>query len=160
LAKQPEKALPLLGEYFSGQSNPLWAETPHFAIQLETIGRMLLMNEHYAEADKAFGLSLAVRENKQPDVWSTFDIQSMRGAALLGQKKYDKAEPLLLKGYLGMKEREEKIPVESKVRLSVALERLVQLFEATNRPDDAAKWRKELDSIKKQAEKSAKEKDE
>ncbi len=30
----------------------------------------------------------------------------MLGGALLGQKKYDAAEPLLLKGYAGLKQRE------------------------------------------------------
>ena len=55
----------------------------------------------------------------------------MLGAALLGQKKYSEAEPLLLAGYQGMKEREAKIPAPYKIRLVEALERLVQLYEAT-----------------------------
>ena len=48
----------------------------------------------------------------------------MLGGALLGQKKYAEAEPLLLAGYEGMKQREAKIPPEGKVRLTEALERL------------------------------------
>jgi hypothetical protein len=34
---------------------------------------------------------------------------------------------------------------EAKPRLTEAVERLVQLYEATDRKDEAAKWRQELD---------------
>ena len=80
----------------------------------------------------------------------------MLGAALLGQKKYADAEPLLLSGYQGMKKQEAKIPPQGKVRLTEALERLVQLYEATNKKDDAAKWRKELEARKSQEKDSKK----
>ena len=72
----------------------------------------------------------------------------MLGGALLGQKKYAEAEPLLLAGYEGMKQREAKIPPLGKVRLTEALERLVQFYEALEKKDEAAKWRKELEARK------------
>jgi hypothetical protein len=55
--------------------------------------------------------------------------------ALLGQKKYDEAEPLLIMdGYEGIKKRQEKIPEPlRKVRLTEALERLVHLYEVTQK---------------------------
>jgi hypothetical protein len=68
----------------------------------------------------------------------------MLGGALLGQKKYAEAEPLLSKGCQGMKDLEDKIPPQGKVRLVEALERLVQLYEATGRKDEAAQCRKRL----------------
>lgn len=71
----------------------------------------------------------------------------MLGGALLGQKKHGDTEPLLLKGYEGMKKRESMIPPEGKVRLTQAVERLVQLYEALENDDEAARWRKELDAI-------------
>ena len=72
----------------------------------------------------------------------------MLGGALLGQKKYAEAEPLLIAGYEGMKQREATIPPQGKDRLTEALERLVQLYEATDKPDEAAEWRKELEANK------------
>ena len=68
----------------------------------------------------------------------------------MGQKKYADAEPLLLAGYEGMKQREKTIPPQGKVRIPEAIERLVQLYEAMGKKDDAAKWRKELESLKKE----------
>jgi len=70
----------------------------------------------------------------------------MLGGALLGQKKYADAEPLLVAGYEGMKQHEATIPPQRKDRLPEALERLVQLYEATDKPDEAARWRKELEA--------------
>ena len=68
----------------------------------------------------------------------------MIGASLVGQGKYAEAEPLLVQGYEGLKQREAKIPAWAKVHLTEALEWLVQLYEATGRPEKAAEWRAKL----------------
>jgi outer membrane protein assembly factor BamD (BamD/ComL family) len=81
----------------------------------------------------------------------------MLGGALLGQKKYADAEPLLLAGYEGMKKREAKIPPQGKGRVTEAVERLVQLYEATGKKDEAAKWRKELEAAKAAQKKTEKQ---
>ena len=54
--------------------------------------------------------SLAVRERKEPEAWSTFNTRSLLGGVLLGQERYADAEPSLLAGYRGMKERAAKQP--------------------------------------------------
>jgi serine/threonine protein kinase/tetratricopeptide (TPR) repeat protein len=119
------------------------------AAKTAVLGSNLLHQHKCAEAEPLLRGCLKVRETKQPDDWATFNTQSMLGEALLGQKKYADAEPLLLKGYQGMKQREAKIPPQGKPRLREALERLVQLYEATGKKDEAARWRKELDEPKK-----------
>ena len=68
---------------------------------------------------------------------------SMLGGALLGQKQYAEAEPLLLKGYEGMKAREKTIPSQASPRIPEALDRLVELYAATGKRDEAARWRAE-----------------
>jgi len=99
---------------------------------------------------------LKIREAKQPDDWKTFNAQSLLGGVLLGQKKYTDAEPLLLKGYQGIKERESQIPKQWKDRLIEALERLVQLYEATGNKAQADKWRKEREQARNATTKDAK----
>jgi len=86
---------------------------------------------------------LAVLEEGWPDAWGTFGRKSLYGSALLGQKKYADAEPLLLKGYEGMKQREKSITKGGETRIPVALDRLIELYTATNKPDEAKKWRAE-----------------
>ena len=106
--------------------------------------RPALLEGKFAEAEAMARECLAIRERDIPDDWRTFNARSMLGGSLLGQKKYAEAEPLLLSGYEGMKQREVNIPLEGKVRLSETLQRLVQLYEATNRPDQAAEWKQKL----------------
>ena len=72
----------------------------------------------------------------------------MLGGVLLAQKKYADAEPLLRAGYDGLKERAAKIPPQGKVRLSEAIQRLIDLYTAWDKPDQAAEWRKKLDASK------------
>ncbi|MFI5454826.1 MAG: hypothetical protein ACHRXM_05185 [Isosphaerales bacterium] len=55
-------------------------------------------------------------------------------------------------GYQGMRQREKTIPEQAKIRLREAIERLAQLYEATDKKDDAAKLRKELQAAKTEQE--------
>ena len=74
-----------------------------------------------------------------------FNARRMLGSALLGQKKYAGAEPLLLKGYEGMKEREKSIPKfgGGDKRIPEALDALIELYTATTKPEELKKWQSE-----------------
>jgi hypothetical protein len=113
------------------------------ASPLDQLGLSLLQQKKWIEADPHLRESLAIREKKEPDNWRTFNTTSLFGGALLGQKTYGEAEPLLLKGYDGMKRREKTIPPESRVRLSEALDRLIDFYTVTNKPDEVKKWQAE-----------------
>lgn len=104
----------------------------------------LLTEGKFVEAESPSRRSLAIRERQAPDDWSTFNSRSLLGVSLLGQKRYAEAQPLLLAGYEGLKQRETTIPKSEKPRLQEALQRVVQLYEATGHPDQAADWRKKL----------------
>jgi len=112
---------------------------------LMILGLNRLKQQKYAEAEPPIRECLAIREKMQPDSWLTFNAKSLLGGCLLGQKQFARAEPLLLAGYQGMKQREAKIPARGKIRWTEALERLVQLYDAWGKKDEADKWRKELD---------------
>jgi hypothetical protein len=88
---------------------------------------------------------LKFRQQNQPDRWTTFHTQSLLGGSLLGQKRYAAAEPLLLAGYKGLDQRRAQVPAQDQGRLLAALERLVQLYEATGQEEQAAAWRTRLD---------------
>jgi hypothetical protein len=88
---------------------------------------------------------LAIREKTQPDRWSTFDARSMLGGSLLGEGKYAEAEPLIVSGYEGMKAREAQLPTTTtRHRLARAAERIVRLYEAWGKPEEATEWRRKL----------------
>ncbi len=126
------------------------ADSLAYAEQQAALALVLLPQRKWADAEAALRVCLAVREQKQPDAWTTFVSDSMLGAALLGRKEYAAAEPLLLKGYRGIAERADKIPTPFRqARLTEAVDRLVRLYEATGNEAEAARWRKESESVKK-----------
>ena len=108
----------------------------------------LLDQKKWTESEPLLRECLAIREKKEPDDWRTFNTKSMLGGALLGQKKYAEAEPLLLAGYERIKKQEKTMPPRGNTRIPEAIERLVQLCEATGKKDDAARWWKELEARK------------
>jgi tRNA A-37 threonylcarbamoyl transferase component Bud32 len=123
-------------------------DSQQLAGALEQFSNFLLKLNAYADAEPLLRECAAIREKTQRDLWSTADTKSKLGRALLGQKKYTDAEPLLIAGYEGMRKRVATIPPQDKPRLTEALEYLIQLYQATNKPDEAAKRRKELETSK------------
>jgi hypothetical protein len=114
-----------------------------------TVGDALLGQGVVVEAESFLRLYLDLAGKKLPDGWRRSARVSALGACLVGQKKYAEAEPLLLKGYEGLRQHEESIPVSlRRTRLTEALERLVQFYDEWDKPDKAAKWRKELEEAK------------
>lgn len=125
----------------------LFHQTPLSATHAAALamqGSALLAANHAAEAELKLRESLMVRQKIQPDDWTTFDAQSMLGAALLDQKKYAAAEHALLAGYEGMKQREASLPIKDRRRLTLALRRLVRLYSAWGKSDEASKWSKKI----------------
>ncbi len=146
--KQFDKAELLFREELRLRKQKSGVGLPAYALALAQLGVNLLHQKKWTDAEPLLRKCLAIREKNQPDAWQTDNTKSLLGGALLGQKKYADAEPLLLAGYEGMKQREAKIPAPPKARLTEALERIVQLYEAMDKKDDAARWRKELDATK------------
>jgi tetratricopeptide (TPR) repeat protein len=122
--------------------------SPQLAGALAQSAAALLQLKSYAEAEPLLRECLAIREKTQPDLWSTFNTKSLLGGALLGQKKYADAKPLLAAGYEGMKQGEATIPPVARDRLAEAFDRLVLLYQSTGKPDEAARWRAELEARK------------
>jgi tetratricopeptide (TPR) repeat protein len=118
-------------------------DTPLHADELGQLAMIRLREKKWTDAEPILRESLAIQEENLLDDWTTFSTRSMLGGALLGQKKYAEAEPLLLKGYEGMKQRENKIPEPAKVRLAEAVDRLIEFYTATKKPDEVKKWQAE-----------------
>jgi serine/threonine protein kinase len=143
--KQPEKALHLLREGKAELRKQYEAIglVPSFPNGLDEIGLNLLRHGQYAEAETVVRECLTIREKSKPDAWTTFYAKSVLGATLLGQQKYDQAEPLLIAGYEGMKARRNQIPLQGQASFVESAQRLVQLYEAWGKASEAARWRKE-----------------
>src|SRR5262249_37487365 len=144
--KQDGQAEAWRRKWLAGVQGPGGPQSAAYAAALALLGLNLLRQQKHAEAEQALRACLPLRARLQPDAWTTFNVKSMLGDALLGQKQYAAAEPLLVEGYEGLKQREAKIPPQGKVRLTEALERLVRLYDAWGRKDQAAQRRKETEA--------------
>ena len=142
---QLAKAVTLWEEALPKQKAKFGAEHPQTVGTMANLGLAVLQQKKWADAEPLLRDCLAIREKHIPDSWLTFDTQSMLGGALLGQKKYAEAEPLLLKGYEGMKTREKTIPKAggAELRIPEAVDRLIELYTAINKPAEANKWQAE-----------------
>ena len=143
-AGQYAKAEPLLRDALERARKQFGPADPRTAAAMAALGSNLIQQRKWVEAEPILRECLAIREKAQPDDWSTFNTRSQLGGSLLGQKKFADAEPLILAGYEGMKAREAKIPAPGKPRLTEAAERVVQLYEAWGKTDQAAEWKRKL----------------
>jgi tetratricopeptide (TPR) repeat protein len=151
-AGRPAEAKKLIDEVLADTRKSLPKDSPELGGMLAQFGLSLLEMKGYTESEPLLRECLAIREKTQPDAWNTYNTQSLLGGALLGQKKYADAEPLLLKGYEGMKAREATIPPEANTRIPEALKRLIELYTDWHaaEPDQgydvkAAEWQQKLD---------------
>jgi serine/threonine protein kinase/tetratricopeptide (TPR) repeat protein len=143
-AGQFARAEPLYRSALEHDRKQFGPNDPRTAAAMAAAGRNLLMLEKWSDAEPVLRECLAIREKFQPDGWPTFNVRSLLGGSLLGQKKYAEAEPLLLSGYEGLKAREAQIAAPGRPRLPEAGERLVKLYEAWGQPQKAHEWRKRL----------------
>jgi serine/threonine protein kinase/tetratricopeptide (TPR) repeat protein len=100
-----------------------------------------LLQHHYDAAETLVREAMA---QKPTEMQRCCYWMSILGAALLGQHKYADAEPLLLQGYGGMKQRESWLQPSDKRRLSEAGEWVVRFYEVTNQPAKVRVWREKI----------------
>jgi hypothetical protein len=113
------------------------------------LGQDLVRQKKYGEGETVLRECLRLREKTLPDEWCTFCARSLLGKALVGQKQYADAEPLLLAGYESMDRRRPQIPRTADRAPIEGAERLVQLYEAWGRPEQARRWRACLEQEKR-----------
>jgi serine/threonine protein kinase/tetratricopeptide (TPR) repeat protein len=137
----------LLEETLRLRKIKLGSDHPDVASTLAELGLTLNRQGKFAESEPLLREALVIFEKHLPNDWSRFYTQNLLGAALAGQKNYSAAEPMLVQGYQGMKEHENGIPGNRLKKLDDALERLVQFYEASGRPDQAAEWKKKITEL-------------
>jgi tetratricopeptide (TPR) repeat protein len=110
------------------------------------LGLNRLLQHQYTEAEPLIRESVAISEKYGPDSQGArhFYWLSVLGAILFGQQRYAEAEPLLLQGYEGMKQRQAIMHALELPRLTEAGERIVRFYEVTQQPEKAQEWREKV----------------
>ena len=121
-----------------------YSVSPLFRQLLVDLGRAQLSMGRSAEAVRTFQEFHSVeRRERKVDDWLVAYAECLLGSAFLQQRNYREAEANLLKGSREMMMRESTLSTTGKVRLAESLDRLIDLYTATNKPDDVKKWKAE-----------------
>jgi eukaryotic-like serine/threonine-protein kinase len=111
------------------------------------LGELRLDQRRYSEAESLLRDSLETQKQVVPNDFRRYQTESLLGAALAAENKYAEAEPLLVSGYEGMKQRQMAGSALYRPKLRKACEQLIEMYEHWSKPDQAAALRKELAEI-------------
>ena len=117
------------------------------------MGAVRLAQERYVEAETLLRESSLLAEKRWPETAYPFCVTSLLGASLLGQKKYAGAEPVLKRGYDGLLRSQASLAphLNAARRMTEALERLIRLYDAWGKTDQAAEYKQKLADFKQAA---------
>ena len=141
---QYSQAEALFNQVLEDRRRVLGPDHPDTVSVLDSLGRLRLEQQRYAEAEAPLREALSHQEKRSPNSWERYDTESMLGASLAGKGKYSEAEPWLLSGFQGLSNRESTIPAPNRLALRNAGERIIRLYEAWGKPEQAADWRNRL----------------
>lgn len=139
-----EEAVKLARNAVNEARAALGTEALDLATVLSGAGRTFAESKLWQEAETVLTEALRIHAKRTPNGAKPFGTQIELGRVFLGQQRYVEAERYLLEGCNGMKQRINKVPVPRRTRLTDAIESLIKLYVATDKPDEAVRWRKEL----------------
>jgi tRNA A-37 threonylcarbamoyl transferase component Bud32 len=108
------------------------------------LGTVLLNLERWEEAEPVWTRLDAWFETNDSDSPYRFHVKSTLGEVLFHRDQPEKAEPLLLAGYDGLKARRAKLSDNHRHQLRQAAQRLLTFYESKSDADKIAHWRAEL----------------
>jgi tetratricopeptide (TPR) repeat protein len=116
----------------------------HFAA-LADAGWLLIEWKYFADAEPLLHESLSRGDQFYADFWRTHHARLLLGVSLLGQQKFADAEPLLVAGYDGTRERQVQLAPEPSIAINQAVQWVIEIYEASGQPDKVAEWRTRLE---------------
>jgi tetratricopeptide (TPR) repeat protein len=137
-AGKPSEAEPLLREALPLARKLFPAGHPEIASTLLLVGRAAVESGRAKEAEPLLTEALAIRRKKLPaGDWGVASAGAVLGDCLRAQGRYAEAEPLLRSAEAAF----AKARGTSPRRHRDVIDRLVWLYEAWNKPAEAAAWR-------------------
>jgi hypothetical protein len=114
-----------------------------FTRELMALGEELTLAKRPSEAEPHLREALQIWTGHAPDAWQATVAKWQLARALLRQQKHAEAEPLLLEAYKETVERIERAPPWQKDYPATTANLLIELYKATNKPDELKKWQAE-----------------
>jgi eukaryotic-like serine/threonine-protein kinase len=115
-------------------------------VTIGNLGWVRLQQKRFVEAEKDFREAAAILVRTAPNTWERFNMDSMLGASLMSQRKFDEAEPLLVSGYNGMATAPRSTNPNNASRFTQdqAGDAIVQLYTEWPKPAKVSEWKEKL----------------
>jgi tetratricopeptide (TPR) repeat protein len=140
-------AEPLLLRALEGRRRLFGSLHPSTIASLFAVGRFRLDQQRYVEAESLVREALNDYEKLAPDAWPRFHAQYVLGVSLTAQHRYSDAEPLVIAGYEGLRQRQQTIPASYQSVLQKSADAVLRLYEAWGKSDKTLEWREKLNTV-------------
>jgi len=104
---------------------------------LAALAECLIKLRQLEEAEQLIRECLDIRRQLLPDHWLYHNAMGLLGETLVGRARYEQAETILIESH----DRLYEDPSAPPARTADALQRIIELYEAWGRPDQADTWR-------------------
>jgi serine/threonine protein kinase/tetratricopeptide (TPR) repeat protein len=139
---------PALAEYHFRKLLDAWGAKdapfePALISVLVRLAEIQTLKRRHTEAEKLAlrGLAICAKHREPEKFWPANWTKSVLGGSLTGQKKYAEAEKLVLAGCEGLRAVPPPEPYEH--IMPGVFQRVIDLYDAWGKKDEAAKWRTE-----------------
>ncbi|UCG32036.1 MAG: serine/threonine protein kinase [Phycisphaerales bacterium] len=128
----------LYGEALAMRRRLLGDEHPAVATVLSNLAALLLAKGDYARAEPLLREAVGIFRNTRPgNDWKAAMTVSTLGSCLTALGRFDEAEPLVLESYATV----NAVRGQRHEDTHKAMERVLALYEAWDKPEQAARWR-------------------
>jgi len=115
---------------------------PEIVTRLSRLAIVLSEQDKHAEAESLLRQALEIRREAFPaDDWRIAVAESRLGSCLSAAGKHEEAETLLLRSYAALASQLKELRPEQRMAVEVTIERIIQLYEAWGKSEQAASWR-------------------
>ena len=101
-----------------------------------------MLQRKFAQAEGTLQRVCKAYVDAKLDVWQRYSCEALWGESLVAEKRLSEAEPLLLAGYDGLRQREASVPAVSRPTIDRAAEWLARLYTEEGKSDLAEQWKK------------------
>ena len=134
------EAEPLVTKALEVRRRVLGEQHPDTLRSITNLALVHLNDGKYVQAESLLRAALASYEKVASDGWERYNCESMLGASLAGQQKYEEAEPLVTRGFEGLIQTKATIPPGNASALDQAGQRIIQLYRSWGKREKATQW--------------------
>ena len=115
-------------------------------VTISNIGWVRLQEKRYSDAERTFREAATILLRTEPTAWERFNVDSMLGASLAGQRKFEEAESLLVAGHNGMGTSRPSTNTNmlSRFTREQASAAVVKLYADWGKPEKQTEWLERL----------------